>query len=463
MSTKRIVTVSVVILLLALSALGIVGAQDDARPFLGVGIEPNESGAQITEVMPDSPAATAGLQIGDIITALDGKDVTAETLADAIQSHAVGDNVQLNILRDGETLELNAALAAHADEQTFQGRPVFSERPYLGVTLEESDNQVVIREVAPQSPAAEAGLQAGDVIVSINSTDVTTSQDAVDLIRGLKVGNKVTLEIRRTDETMTVEATLSSMFDRPFGLTQAGDIVIYNGADNAWEIAALTEENPLYQAGLRAGDKITAIDGQQYDPAALADYLNGLSADASVTVTVDRNGESQEFTVTPEALNALNTFAFDMGQIFGEGGLPFMMNGNTRLGVQFVTLDEQTAADHNVDQTDGALITAVEPGSPAETAGLQVNDVVVAVSGDKVDAEHTLRDRLVAYEPGDVVTLDVVRNGESMSIDVTLAQVEMSSDMMPFNFGDMQRFFGPNGRFHFELPQPEAPAAVPNV
>jgi S1-C subfamily serine protease len=463
MSTKRIVTVSVVILLLALSALSIVTAQDDARPFLGVGIEPNEAGAQITQVMPDSPAATAGLQIGDIITALDGKDVTAETLADVIQSYTVGDNVQLNVLRDGETLELDAALAARADEQTFQGLPALAERPYLGVTLEESDNQIVVREVAPNSPAAEAGLQAGDVIVSINSTAVTTSQEAVELIRGLNAGDIVTLEIRRTDETLTVEATLSSMSARPFDLSEAGDIVIYNSADNTWQITALTEESPLYQAGLRAGDNITAIDGEQYDPTALSDYLNGLSADANVTVTVDRNGDSQEFTVTPEALNALNTFGFDIGQIFGEGGLPFMMAGNTRLGVQFVTLDAQTAADHNIDQTEGALITAVEPDSPAATAGMLVDDVVTAVSGDKVDAEHTLRDRLFAYEPGDVVTLDIVRNGESMSIDVTLAQVEMSSDMMPFNFGEMRRFFGPDGRFQFELPRPQAPAAVPNI
>jgi hypothetical protein len=61
-----------------------------------------------------------------------------------------------------------------------------------------------------------------------------------------------------------------------------------------------------------------------------------------------------------------------------------------------------------------------------------VDDIVTAVDGDKVDAERTLRDRLLAYEPGDEVTLDVLRGSETMQIDVTLGQFEMPADVMPF-------------------------------
>ncbi|MBC7871267.1 MAG: PDZ domain-containing protein, partial [Chitinophagaceae bacterium] len=106
-------------------------------------------------------------------------------------------------------------------------------------------------------------------------------------------------------------------------------------------------------------------------------------------------------------------------------------NGRGRLGVAFVNLDETTAAEYNVDVTEGALITQVEAGSPAETAGLQENDIVTAVNGEVVDAEHTLADRIYAYEPEDVVTLDVLRAGETQQIEVTLGQGEQRSGLMP--------------------------------
>jgi putative serine protease PepD len=63
----------------------------------------------------------------------------------------------------------------------------------------------------------------------------------------------------------------------------------------------------------------------------------------------------------------------------------------------------------------------IMPGSPADIAGLKVGDVVTAVDGDKVDAKHTLAVRMVAYGPGDTLTLTVVRGGNTMQMPVTLA------------------------------------------
>jgi S1-C subfamily serine protease len=449
---------------LALSALGFAGAQDDAHPFLGVGIEPDQAGALISQIMPDSPAANAGLQVGDIITAVNGSDVTAETLASTIQSLNVGENVMLNVLRDGETLDLQAALVARPETPAVN--VPFESQPYLGVTLEDADNGVVIREVVPLSPAADVGLQADDVIVSINGTAVTTREEAVNAIQALNAGDTVSLEIQRSDETLTIDVTLGNRFEINMqmmpGMMNFG--ITYNAATQEWEINALSEDSALYAAGLREGDKITAFDGDARDPSALSAYLNEMAADQNVTLTVDRNGESLEITTPVDALMTLDEFQFGLERFFEGNGLPFdlpfNMPGMGRLGVQFMTLDEQTASEHNVSVTDGALIVEVAADSPAAEAGLQVDDVVTAVDGEVVDAEYTLRDRLFAYEPGDVVTLDVLRNGEAMTIEATLGQPVMSSDMMPFDLEQLMPFFGPDGRFQFELPQPPT---APNI
>ncbi|MBL8118113.1 MAG: PDZ domain-containing protein, partial [Anaerolineae bacterium] len=180
----------------------------------------------------------------------------------------------------------------------------------------------------------------------------------------------------------------------------------------------------------------------------LRGYLNKLTAD-EVVLTILRAGETQELTVPAAALDALNIFGLNFGDQSFQIPFGSMMGmSGVRLGVEFLVLDDQVAAENNVSQTEGALLTTIIDGSPAATAGLKVNDIITAVDGDKVDQERTLRDRLLAYEPGDTVTLSVLRGDETLDVEVTLEQVAMS-DLMPFFEGS---------GFNFQFPQPPQPA-----
>jgi len=319
-----------------------------------------------------------------------------------------------------------------------------------------------------ESPAAKAGLQVDDIITKIGDTAIGNAAEAVEAVRALSVGDTISMEVQRGDQTETIEATLEGrplpwVQDIPFGREFMGLGIQFNAADQTWTIRNLSEGGALYEAGLREGDVIRQFDGAAYDPAGLRRYLRDLDADASLSLTVEREGETQDIAVPRATLAEINAFGMGDGepQFFGPDGqgfnIPFnmgqMMSGG-RLGVQFVTLDEQVAQERGVALTDGALVTQVVEGSPAAEAGLQADDVITAVNGEPVDAERTLRDRLVAYEPGDSINLAVTRGDETLTIDVTLGQPEMS-DMMPF-FGDRGfQFFGPNGReFPFEMPQP---------
>jgi S1-C subfamily serine protease len=71
---------------------------------------------------------------------------------------------------------------------------------------------------------------------------------------------------------------------------------------------------------------------------------------------------------------------------------------------------------------DGVLVQEVTPGSPAEQAGLQVGDLVVAIDGQAVATTGELGARIRSHQPGDKITLKVVRDGNETTITATLAQ-----------------------------------------
>ncbi len=97
------------------------------------------------------------------------------------------------------------------------------------------------------------------------------------------------------------------------------------------------------------------------------------------------------------------------------------------IGVYYLKVTAQLADDRNLGVDHGALIDAtsdgragVFPGSPAADAGLREGDVITAINGVLLDARHDLATVVLPNEPGDVVTLQVWRDGESIEVEVTL-------------------------------------------
>jgi membrane-associated protease RseP (regulator of RpoE activity) len=85
----------------------------DMRPWLGVGFMTTADGARVTTVVPGSPAETAGLEVGDIIVAVDGRNVTqAMPLDEIIQQYEAGDRVDLTVERGGRERTIRVRLAS---------------------------------------------------------------------------------------------------------------------------------------------------------------------------------------------------------------------------------------------------------------------------------------------------------------------------------------------------------------
>jgi serine protease Do len=97
------------------------------------------------------------------------------------------------------------------------------------------------------------------------------------------------------------------------------------------------------------------------------------------------------------------------------------------MGISYEALNAGLASRNGLSVAQGAWITssgngtAIQPGSPAATAGLRENDVITAVDGTAVDANHPLVELLAAHAPGSTVTLTVRRGSADLSVRVTLA------------------------------------------
>jgi len=174
---------------------GKLGAQaQDVTPPLAqaFGIE-QQGGAVVTKVLAGSPADEAGLQVGDIITAINDKQVRdAGTLRNTVGLLRIGEEVRLSILRSGKPLTLRARVAEPETAQ-HEGQAI---HPRLaGATLAEIDEGsplygqvegIVVISLEPGSAALAAGLRQGDVIVSANRIPTPDLQALDKALRGSK-------------------------------------------------------------------------------------------------------------------------------------------------------------------------------------------------------------------------------------------------------------------------------------
>ncbi len=99
------------------------------------------------------------------------------------------------------------------------------------------------------------------------------------------------------------------------------------------------------------------------------------------------------------------------------------------LGVSYLAIDGEIAAELNLPVQNGALIQpnasgapAVTPGSAADKAGIRDGDIIVAIDDTRIDYNTSLRQLLLRYQPGDAVQVTVLRDGEERTLEVTLGE-----------------------------------------
>ena len=173
-------------------------------PFLGVLTREENKRLIVTQVTPGSPAQKAGIRVGDAILNVGGQAVESQAqLMDAIGGRHVDEETRMDLLRDGKTVSVSPKLTQRTD-LTPHIRPL---PPYLGLTVEQKDGAVAIKEVAPKSPADKAGLKPGAAILNFGGKRPASVREFLAALRGMKPGQKVAIETQQGDakHTATVE------------------------------------------------------------------------------------------------------------------------------------------------------------------------------------------------------------------------------------------------------------------
>jgi serine protease Do len=193
-----------------------------ARSWIGIKIQPlsdelaqsyglkNAQGALVSEVVPESPAAEAGLHEGDIILEFDGKPVRSSSDLPLYASMAgVGKKVSLKVFRDKRELSVPLTLKEFPSEEVPVAANEKSEGTSLGIVVAditpelkrqfrlESTSGVIIREVEPGSSAERQGLRPGDVILSLNGEEVKRARGFAETVRKLASGAVMRLQVAR--------------------------------------------------------------------------------------------------------------------------------------------------------------------------------------------------------------------------------------------------------------------------
>jgi len=180
---------------------------EDLKPgILGISLNGRDIYSQpaaIVGVRPNSPAYKAGFKAGDKIIEIDGRPIERQAqMRERINRHYAGETLHLVVLRGEERIERDVPLvdALEPYQRAFLG--LLPRRDAAG-----QDAGVIVRHVYADSPAAKAGLQTADVVMSIDGQQVQNREALIERTAALEVGKPVTLDVRRGAERVSLELT----------------------------------------------------------------------------------------------------------------------------------------------------------------------------------------------------------------------------------------------------------------
>ncbi len=316
------------------------------------------------------------------------------------------------------------------------------------VTIDESS--ATINVAAKASPAVVRITVGGSVDTSTGIIPETgVGSGVIYDSRGWILTNRHVVE---GSDTLSVELNDGRVLrGTVYGIDTLTDLAIVKVEGTDLPVAQLGQSNSL-----KVGQLVVAIGSP------LGTYSNsvtsGIVSAKGRTITTDGNTNLNNLIQTDAAINpgnsggplldaaanvvGINTaiaadsngigFAIpiDIARPIMEQALAGQQLARPYMGVVYRPLDKQFSDTNNLPVDAGALVQqgesqgsptpAVVPGSPADDAGIREGDIIVKVNDQAIDGDHPLDATLSEYAPGDTVTLELLRGGQSTSVQLTL-------------------------------------------
>ncbi len=434
---KRMIGISIraLVLVALLLTSAVAFSQDEAAsesqatpPFIGIRYWHHDAGLFVTGIIPNTPAAGVDLAAGDIVVAVEGESIRVETVRDVVWKHDIGATVSLSIDREGQQFTQALTLVARpADlfENPDYAMPL--DLAAVGLFVGQCNDKLLVMGALPDSNLATAGFHVYDRIVSIDGDDVRTIGEADAAVSDLSAGDELSFVILRGDRELTIKVIAEDQRRRDprrrpprrpqprleVERAYVADTIELGYGDGFVIVSELSPTHELYEAGLRQFDLIVEANEAPVEEA--KDLFSG----DKIQVAVERMNSTLHFDIPVSAAPLLiygdvEPVEQDRSQWLG------LHEKQVTLGVRYLQLEPDSPYFEGSAVTEGAYVAEVIEGLPAEKSGLQVGDIIVAVEGEPVTLEIDLRNRIYFHEPGDQVTLDIMRNGEWLQLDVVL-------------------------------------------
>ena len=313
----------------------------------------SDPGILVQHVEPNSPAAEAGIQRGDIILEVDGQEVnTTVEFMEILDKKSAGDEVVLEVRHCEATKDLTVELEErngyiYLGIQPSRSR-IIDVRPFVkdGARLPIDIPAFIITRVIPDSPAEEAGLNRGDLIIAVEGEEIQTEDDLANIIHSYHPGDRITLTIQRP------------------------------GADSPRQVSVTLSENPDAEGQAYLGIEYMRMPG----------FIGS-------------------------AIEGRRLFQFEVPQPGGESiPLPQLPEEFMPFMHEFPELPEGVV--------QAVLISSVATDSPAEESGLEPGDVITAIDGEEISDMDTFSETILSLDPGDEITLNVYRSGEEEALEI---------------------------------------------
>lgn len=380
------------------------------RSWLGFSVLPvarlgRSDGALVSSVVPDSPAARAGLEAGDLLLEISGRPVAARFFPEVpelyrtIAALPIDAEVTLRLERDGEARELVARTVEMEEAKGRQG-----ELRRLGVTAQEiTGPMALMRQLPPRSgllvtslragfPAASARppIEAGDVITAVGGREVRSLEELASALEAIE-GGEALIALRRDESELLTVARFSENGSARWGgeLPKAWlgvesqvvtpELARLMGAPDlrGFRISEVYPWTEAAAAGLEVGDVITAIEGEPLEAERAQDAENLrrafelLSIGGRAELDLVRDGRATRVAVGIEA----RPRSADEARTTRQRELEF--------GVRDVTFLDRIERHWTREQA-GVIVTDVTPGGWAQMGGLEPTDLLLTVAGREI-------------------------------------------------------------------------------